>query len=132
MLMEFSESDIQRAKPIDPSYYEVEITGVSEKLSAKGDSTNYILEGKIVADAISGDTKFAGMPTPFWLFNTKAKGFAMSFFKALGVEIAAGTRVDWNAVIGKNVIVFIGNKMFEDRLVNDLQHKYAPSGSMKK
>ncbi len=124
MLVEFSEAELLKGKLIKPSWYRVKITGTSEALSKAGDSTNILIEGVVLYDADNGDKEFANVPTPYWNFNTKAKGFMVGFFNSLGVEIKPGTRVDFNATVGKELDVKIDNELYEGRLVNRINHNY--------
>jgi hypothetical protein len=123
----FDSRDILRSKIVKPSWYKVRINKVSEANSKKGDSTNYLIDdAEIVCDDETGDTEFAGVPTPYWNFNSKAKGFMIPFFEAIsGEKIEAGTRMQWNnALEGKEIAVQIVNEMFEGRPVNRMTHNY--------
>lgn len=124
MIIEFTREDLLRSKIVNPAWYRVRIDSVETALSKNGDSTNIILKGVILFDADTGSTEFADVPTPYWNFNTKAKGFMVGFFNALGVEINEGSRVDFDAVVGKEVEVFIENDLFEGKVVNRINHKY--------
>lgn len=123
----FSQRDILRGKVVKPSWYKVRINKVSEKNSAKGDSVNYMVDdAEIVCDDDTGETEFAGVPVPFWLFNSKASGFMIPFFEALsGEKIEPGTRMQWNSSLeGKEVAVQIVNDNYEGRVVNKMTHNY--------
>ena len=123
----FSNRDILRSKIVKPSWYKVRINQVSEMNSKKGDSINYrIDDAEIVCDDETGDTEFTGVPTPFWLFNSQAKGFMIPFFESItGEKIEDGTRMAWGTALhGKEVAVQIVNEMYEGRLVNKMTHNY--------
>ncbi len=122
--VDFSSRDINKGKIITPSWYRVRIDGVAEAPSKDGQSTNWNMEGTILYDADTKDTEFAEMPTPYWNFNSKAKGFMIGLFESLGVAVEAGSRYDLNSMIGKTVDVFVENDMYEGRLVNRINHKY--------
>ena len=124
MLVEFSQEDILRSKIIKPAWYRVRINKVTEALSKNGDSTNWILEGKVLHDADTGDKEFENVPSPYWNLNSKAKGFMVGFFASLGVEILPGTRVDFKNAEGRELDVFVENEMYENRMVNRINHKY--------
>lgn len=128
-IIDFSKRDILRSTIVDPGYYLVQIQKVSESISKKGNSTNYVIdEAEIICDE-SGGTKFAGVPVPYWGFNSLAKGFMIPFFEAIeGEKIEDGSRMQWsNALEGKKVYVMIDNEMFEGRPVNKQKHMYKPA-----
>ena len=123
-IVEITARDINRSKVVTPAWYRVRIEGVGEAPSKAGDSTNYTIDGTILFNAEDKTTTFADVPTPYWNFNTKAKGFMVPFFEALGGTVEPGSRFDFNNAIGKEIDVFIENKDFEGRMVNNLNHKY--------
>ena len=120
---EFTGEDISLTEPVPVDWYIVEIDSFEKKLSSKGDSENFILKGHIVGDE-AGNTKYAGRRTPWWSFNTKMFGLSRGLWESLGVEIKAGTKVDWEALPGKRVCVFIGQQMYQDQLTNQMTNKY--------
>src|SRR5689334_13035129 len=98
LAIDFSNEDIQRGKLITPAWYRVHIDEITSGLSKNGDSTNYLVKGTIVRNADSpNDHEFDGFPTPYWNFNSKAKGFMIGFFASMGVEIVSGQRYDIEA-----------------------------------
>jgi len=103
----------------------VTINTVSEAMSKDGKSKNYIIDdAEIIKDADNGSTQFAGVPLPFWTFNSKRPDFMIPFFAALGVTIEEGTKLDWSAVANKKIVVFIGNGEFDGRLQNQVKGSY--------
>jgi hypothetical protein len=120
----FTARDLLKGKVVKPSYYRVRIDGVEERLSANGASTNWFIEGTILKDADSGSEEFAGVPTPHWMFNSKALGFAVPLLDEFDVEVKPGMRFDFASLAGKECDVFIGNKTYEGRLVNEINHQY--------
>jgi hypothetical protein len=123
-MVDFSDKDLLRSKIVPPAWYRVRIETTGEAPSSKGDSTNYLLEGTILHDADTGNTDLNGVPTPYWNFNSKAKGFMVGFFQALGVDIVAGQRYELKHAEGKEIDVFIENDTWEGRVVNRINHKY--------
>ncbi len=124
-IIEISERDIKMGTIVTPAWYRVKIEGVGEapaKESPKGPSTNYPVEGVIVKNADDGSMEFAGTPIN-WNFNSKAIGFAIPFLKAFGVDVQAG-RIDLAAAEGKELDVFIENDTYNNRLKNQVNHKY--------
>lgn len=125
LFLDFTQEDIDRGKVVKPDFYVVNITEIEMRMSKDGQSQNYFLKGQIEKSMTGGSEEFKGIPTPHWMFNSKAKGFIVSFLKdGFGIEVAPGKRIDFDALQGQKVGVFIGNKDFEGRFVNDLQHKY--------
>ena len=122
-IVSFSEGDMLRGKVVDPAWYQVRIESVGEGPSKDGGSINYPVEGTIICDADSGDTKFAGVPLT-WNFNSKAMGFAVGFLQAFGVEVKPDTRFDLNNASGKVLEVFVENGEYQGRIMNRVNHKY--------
>lgn len=127
-IFEFSEKDANRGLLIDPpGWYLVRVDNIGEGTPSKGgDSLNYLVDGTIIKNVDDGSEKFAGKPTPFWLFNSKALGFATGFLRAFGVDVQAG-RFDMSQTKGQVLEMFIGQKVLDDgRIVNDIPHQYRP------
>lgn len=124
----FSDDDLKRGELIEPGWYTVLIENVEESLAKNGQSTNYLVKGKIVRNGDTGDEKYAGYPCPYWNFNSKAMGFSQGYFKALlGVEkLEPNVRYDLKAGEGKMIDIFIENKVIEGRsgLSNGVAHQY--------
>src|SRR5712691_4231301 len=126
-IIEFTAKDLLRTRILPPAWYRVLIEGVSERLSKNGDSTNWVLEGTIQFNADNGDKEFAGVPAPYWGFNSKVKDYFMpGFFAALGnpPDPKTGSRFELSNTVGKEIDVFIENATYEGRLVNRINHKY--------
>lgn len=127
-VVNFSDRDIMRGKVVTPGWYRVKIESVGEapaKASEKGPSTNYPVEGTIIANADNGDTEFAGVPLD-WNFNSKAIGFAIGFLQSFGVEVKGGMRFDLAAAANREIELFVENDTYQGRLVNRVNHKYRP------
>lgn len=127
-VVNFSDRDIMRGKVVTPAWYRVKIESVGEapaKASDKGPSTNYPVEGTIIANADNGDTEFAGVPLD-WNFNSKAIGFAIGFLQSFGVEVKGGMRFDLAAAANREIEIFVENDTYQGRLVNRVNHKYRP------
>ena len=125
-VISFSDRDLMRGRIITPAWYRVRIDTVGEapaKQSEKGPSTNYPVESTILFNGDTGDTEFANVPLDF-NFNSKAKGFAVGYLQAFGVEVKPGTRFDLKSSEGREVDVFVENDTWQGRLVNRCNHKY--------
>ena len=122
----FSPRDLMRGIVVTPAWYRVKINSVGEapaKDQTKGPSTNYPIEGTILFEGDTGDTKYAGVPLD-WNFNSKAMSFSIGFLQSLGVKVEAGTRYDLAAAENMEVDVFVENGTWNNRLKNEVNHKY--------
>jgi hypothetical protein len=124
-IVEFSQRDMLRGKVVDPAWYRVFIEEIDETGEESKDkkSTNYKTEGTIMFDGDTGDGKFRGVPVT-WNFNSKAMGFSKGLFEAVGLELKAGERYRLEACAGREVDVYIGNKPYQGRILNDINHQY--------
>jgi|SRR5688572_3254465 len=132
-IISFSDRDILRGTVVTPGWYRCKVNSVGEAptVTAKGPSINYPVECTVLFNGDTGDTKYANVPIDF-NFNSKAIGFAAGFLKAFGVDVQANKRFDLNAAADKEVDIFIGNKEFQGRMLNDPQHQYrAPLADVK-
>ena len=125
-IITFTDKDLKRGTVITPGWYRVRIDNVSEQLAASQKSTNYNIEGTVIASE-QGDKAFAGVPID-WNFNSLAIGFAKGFFEAFtSTPVAAGSRYDFAATVNKELLVFIGNDTYQGRQVNRVPHQYKPA-----
>ncbi len=124
-IVEFSDRDLLRGTVVEPAWYRVFI----EEIDADGEeskdkkSTNYKAEGTILFDGDTGDTKFRGVPIT-WNFNSKAMGFSKGLFESVGLELKSKERYRLEACARREVDIFIGNKPFQGRTLNDINHQY--------
>jgi hypothetical protein len=124
-IVEFSQRDLLRGTVVDPSWYRCFI----EEIDAEGEdskdkkSTNYKVDVTILFDGDTGDSKFRGVPI-LYNFNSKALGFTMGLFLACGLELKSGERYRLEACAGREVDIFIGNKPYLGRTLNDVNHQY--------
>jgi hypothetical protein len=127
-MIEFSQKDILRGKLIEPGWYVGHIEALEKKLAAKGDSTNYNYDVTIIKNADNGEEKFAGVPVTV-NFNTKAKGFMIGFFTALGADITPGSRFNEENAVGKDIELYVSNEEFDGRMINKCKHQYRALGA---
>jgi hypothetical protein len=130
--VEFSDRELLRGTIVEPAWYRVYVEGVGEGTPSKdGKSTNFGAEGTILFNGDTGATNFRNVPID-WNFNSKAMGFAVGFLKAFGVDLAPRTRYELNSAAGKEIDIYIDNRMFEGRTLNNVSHKYrAPKPEVK-
>lgn len=127
-IIEFSKKDILRGVILDPAWYRCRIDETGEKLSKAGDSTNYLISATVIRNADNGDEgndkkPIAGVPID-WNFNSKAIGFMVGFFEALGQTVEPGKRFDLDATVGEVIDMRIENDMWEGRPKNQVNHFY--------
>jgi hypothetical protein len=124
-IIEFSDRDLLRGKPIEPAWYVVMIDNVGEAPSKDGGSTNYPVEGTIVKNADNGSEEFKGVPID-WNFNSKAISFARGFLESFGLKVEPRTRIDLAKASGRMLEVYVENDTWQGRIVNRVNHKYRP------
>lgn len=123
VLIEFSNEDILRGKLVEPAWYRMKIGPTKTSLSKDGGSTNYEVEMTILRNADNGSTEYADVPVSA-RFNSKAKGFMVGFFAALGIEVGPGRPFNLGASEGKEIDTFIERNEYEGKLSNKINHKY--------
>lgn len=126
--LEITQRDIDRSKLVTPNWYRIRIDAVNSAPSKNSDSMNHTIEGTIICDWMD-DTTFAGVPTPYLNFNTKAAGFAIPFLEACDIEVGAGKRYDMGALAGKELEAFIGNGDYNGRTVNQMGNQFRKVGA---
>lgn len=124
-LVEWSERDLLRGKPIEPAWYRVHIDELDAEgqLSKDKGSTNYNVEATILFNGDNGDCTFRNYPLA-WNFNSKAMGFSRGLLESIGVAIEAKKRYRLEAATGKQVDVYVDNEIYQGRIVNKVNHKY--------
>ena len=123
-MLEVTAKDINRNRIVTPGWYKVLFEGYDEKVSSKGDSNNHYLEGSIICNDDTGDTEFAGCPTPLgYCFSEKVPAFAIGLMEAMGETVVPG-RIDLSAMVGKEVAIYFENGEYDGRIVNRINHKY--------
>lgn len=124
-IVQFSKRDLLQGKTVEPAWYRCRVETVGENPSKDGGSTNYPVDVTVLFNGDNGDVKFADVPVTF-NFNSKVIGMAVPFLNALGVNVEAEKRIDLKAAEGMTLDVYIGNKTFEGRILNDVKAYRAP------
>lgn len=119
----FETEDFLRGKIVAPGWYLMEIMSVGEKPSSNGESTNYPTEGRIICNDDDGTTEYAGVPV-MWNFNSKFKSAIIAFLAAMGQKVEPGQRVNLDAAVSHKVAVYVDNKTYEGRVLNNVNHQY--------
>lgn len=129
-IVTFSKRDLLQGKTVSPAFYRVRVESVGENPSKDQGSTNYPVDVTVLFDGDTGSTEFTDVPVTF-NFNSKAIGMAVPFLTALGVPIEAEKRIDLKAAEGMTLDIFIGNKQYEGRILNDVKSYRAPREDVK-
>lgn len=116
MAFTYSSDDVARTKVVDAKIWlPFEVTKYQEKPSKDGTSINHVVDFKAI-----GDEDHKGMLLTAY-FSEKAPGMAFGFLNAMGVEIdKAGGTVDFNAFVGRQVLICVEPRDFEGRQVNNI------------
>lgn len=124
-IVEFSQRDLLRGTVVDPAWYRCFIEEIDAEGEASKDqkSTNYKVDITILFDGDTGDGKFRGVPV-LYNFNSKAMGFTRGLFEACGLALKPGERYRLEACAQREVDIFIGNKPYQGRTLNDVNHQY--------
>ena len=121
--MEYNEKDMKRSIIVTPSWYRVKITACDEKLSQKGDSTNWMMEATIIKHADNDGEEFAGVPV-MWNFNSKAAGLSVGFVTSCGGDISAGSRFRMQDTVGKEVEMNVITGAYNNIPKNDTNYQF--------
>lgn len=118
---EFSSDDLTQSRPIAPGWYKGTVISVEKKLSKDAQSTNYIVHFEI--SGVKNEDGTVGKRKRYRLFNSKAMSFAEPFITAAmeGKPVKAGVRYTFASSIGKQMDVAVANRLFNNRLVDDLK-----------
>lgn len=128
-MVKFTDKDLKRNTIVDPAWYVMMVDSVGEAPSSDNKSINYPVEGTIIKNADNGSEKFAGVPVggvPFWMFNSKAIGFAKGFLECFGITVEKDQGYDLGGAEGKLIEVFIVNNTYNGRTSNRIEHQYRP------
>ena len=123
MAIEFSTQDMLRGKILSPDWYTLIIDKIEERLSKDGGSTNIWFEATVIKNASTGSTEFEGVPLR-WCMNSKFSSTIMAFLKLFGVEPELGKKYTFAFAEGKQVDYFVQNKMFENRVINEITNQF--------
>lgn len=125
-IITITERDIKASIIVTPAWYRVRIDATNEKTAKSGTSQNHFMEGTVLFDGDTGDTKFAGVPTPkSWLFNEGYIALAVGFLEVCGANVGGkGGRFNLEDAVGKEIDIFIENDLYDGRTVNKINHKY--------
>lgn len=124
-IVQFSKRDLLQGKTVNPAWYRCRVETVGENPSKDQGSTNYPVDVTVLFDGDTGSTEFTDVPVTF-NFNSKAIGMAVPFLTALGVNVEPEKRIDLKAAESMTLDIYIGNKQYEGRILNDVKAYRAP------
>lgn len=120
--VEFTRTDILRGKVLEPGWYPMEVKSVTEEVSSKGDSTNYVVELEVLSPA-----HVVGTPLKVY-FNEKAKGRMIPFVNACGADVNDKTvsvekpmAIDIDKCVNKKVQGYVKNETYDGRTINKVE-----------
>ena len=97
----FSKEDVMQRNQLQPKWYKVVLREVTEELSSKGDSTNWVCKF-VVTD---GDQ--SGTPVRHW-FNEKAMGRVLDFVQCfLNTQVSTDKEYEISEIIDRPVLAYI-------------------------
>lgn len=128
-IVTFSKRDLLQGKTVNPAWYRCKVETVGEEPSKDQGSTNYPVDISIMFDGDTGSVEFKDVPVKF-NFNSKAIGMAVPFLTALGVPIEAEKRIDLKAAEDMTLDIYIGNKTYEGRIINDVKAYRLPKSDV--
>ena len=130
----FNDSDFAKMQPPAKGFHLFEITDTSEKLSNKGDSTNYNFFFKAVESAVNdaniGRTADRG-------FNSKALGFMTDFLAAVWqctpdeavTKLRENPELDTSELVGEKVWNEVIDEVYEGRSIRKMSDTWASAAA---
>jgi hypothetical protein len=109
-MFDIDETDILEGTILDPGWYPVTVRTCEEKASQKDGSAYWAMTGVVA----NGSGK--GVPLR-WAFSEKFKSPAITFLRALGVDVKPG-QVDLEGSVGKTLSIYIDNELYNGRMQN--------------
>ena len=116
MKLRITRDDFLKGKLVEPGWYLANVAEITEETSKKGDSQNWRVDFQILEDGSYKDVKVLKV------FNEKAPGIAIPFFTAMngGKDIDADKEYDFSVCKNRKLRIYIGNKLYENRQVNEV------------
>jgi hypothetical protein len=112
--------DMLRSKVLDPGWYKMKVTRVWQEASAAGDSTNTWIQFAVISGPVQKDGSSAVETPVRRCFSEKAPGFIVPYLKAAGAQVDVnGGDFDIEKSVGKEMLVYIENKMYENKPQNN-------------
>jgi len=115
LVFTITKEDVLRSKVLAPGWYKAQVKKVEATTAGTDGSA-----GAVVSFSITQPGEFHGTPldTRFW---EKAPGFSVPFFRACGAAVTeAGGNFDFEKSVGREVLIYVQNRMYQNRLTNDI------------
>lgn len=116
----FSQQDLDRGTPVPAGWYKAKIEKIEAKPAGTDKSTNILVHFKCTyVNESDGSVREKKI---FRVFNEKAPGFAVNFFAACngGVKPSVGTGYDFAKTEGLEIEIYIKEKPYDGRIVNEV------------
>lgn len=115
--------DMLRSKVLDPGWYKVKVKKVSQETAkSDGESTNTWVDMTVIGGPNQQDGTLPVDVPVRRCFSEKAPGFIVPFLTAMGAKIdQAGGTFDIEKAVGKELLVYVANRMWEGSLQNDVK-----------
>ena len=108
--------DLLRGKTIEPGWYKAIISKVLQEPAKTDGSTNTVFEFKITQDGPFKDVPVRKS------FSEKATGFVRPLLEACGAAVSDnGGNFDLEKGIGTELLIYIKNNMYNNRLTNSVE-----------
>lgn len=118
-----TEEDMLRSKVLDPSWYRAKVVKVTQETAkSDGESINTWVDFTVLAGPQQKDGT-SPVKTPVRrCFSEKAPGFIVPYLKAAGATVKAeGGEYDIEKSIGREMDIYIANRMWENQMQNDVK-----------
>lgn len=114
-------TDMLRSKVLDPAWYKVKVTKVSQEEANTDSSMNTWIDFVVLSGPAQKD---GSQPVDVPLrrcFNEKAPGFIVPFLSACGTKVGEnGGNFDIERSVGREMFVYVKNRLWENNLQNDV------------
>ena len=113
--------DLLRSKTLDPGWYKATIKKIWQEPSNAGDSTNTWAEFSVVEGPAQKDNSNPQGTPLRRCFSEKAPGMIVPFLVAMGAKVTEnGGTFDVEKGVGRDILVYNENKMYEGRMLNNV------------
>lgn len=121
LFFQVTREDMLRGKILDPGWYKAKVTKVSQDPSNAGDSTNTWVNFTILGGPEQKDKSNPAETPVRRCFSEKAPGFIVPFLAACGAQVGQnGGNFDIEKSVNKEMLIYVGNKMYENKPQNDV------------
>lgn len=121
MKFQVTKEDLMRGTVVEPGWYNVEVAAANDELAKDGQSTNCVVDFKII------EGKFEGVKVRTW-FSEKAPGMVVPFATAFGIKFdpQKGGDFDPTITVGRKLRIYITNQEYNKKMQNQVSD-YRPA-----